>query len=435
MSNGSISSTPNKIAFDPTALLGQLDEVKQQASTSITQALTTLGVVLSGTNTDSSGKTKLQPPSNLISNVSDMTARIGLLQEALSNLQSQVTKLQITNRMNESNSRAQDELQKIQDQLNKAQQAADKQKQANQKSGVFGAIAHFFGAVFDFLTAAVNIVEGIGLALAGDLPGAAALLVSGLALAGAGACEFVLGVDAAMKAAGGSGFLSAAQIQNMGTAIQVLSAVAAFAAVISGIGVITAGIMKATGAAETAIAEGAEEAVIQGAKEGVEAGEEVAVESTETSVKDAVKEGVGRALKDIFKPDKLGVREELQGAAKAAEEAFKETAEATLTGLRQAAANTAKISVFGVGSKVISATGTFVTNPMYAEAAQDSKDASNDQAEAKAIAAAIDKIKQQIQILEKMLQQMMQSSMQSVTAVLDSANKSVAAVGNLIRNI
>jgi len=75
--SGSISSTPNKIAFDPTALLGQLDEVKQQASTSITQALTTLGVVLSGTNTDSSGKTKLQPPSNLISNVSDMTARIG----------------------------------------------------------------------------------------------------------------------------------------------------------------------------------------------------------------------------------------------------------------------------------------------------------------------------------------------------------------------
>jgi Secretion system effector C (SseC) like family len=441
MSSGSIGSSPNTIAFDPTALLGQLDDVKQQASKSITQALTTLGVVLSGTNTDSSGKTKLQPPSNLISNVSDMTLRIGLLQEALSNLQAQVTKLQITNRMNESNNQAQEQLDKIQKQIKDAQAAAQKQQEANKKSGIFGAIAHFFGAIFDFITAVVNIIEAIPLAIAGDEAGAAALFASAACLVGAGVCETVLGVDSAMQAATGKGFLSDADKKNLGTAVAVLSAVAAFAAVISGIGVITDGIMAATSAAKTAIAEGAEEAVIQGTKEGVvegtsEALEEVTVQSTESSTKeimDAVKQGVGRVLKDIFKSG-TEVREELTGAAKAAEDAFRDAAESTLRALKDAARKTALLNIIGGASpQVISAVGTFVTNPIYAESAQDSKDAQYDQAEAKAISAAIDKIKKQIQVLEKMLQQMMQSSMQSVTSVLDSANKSEEAVGKLIQ--
>jgi hypothetical protein len=441
--SGPISTNPNTIAFDPTALLGQLDEVKQQASTSITQALTTLGVVLGGTSTDSSGKTKLQPPSNLMSNVSDMTLRIGLLQEALSNLQNEVTKLQITNKMNESNNQAKDQLAKIQKQVEDAQKAAEKQQQANQKSGIFGALAHFFGAIFDFITAIVNVIEAIPLAIGGDEVGAAALLASAACLVGAGVCETVLGIDSAVQAATGKGFLSDTDKKNLGTAVAVLSAVAAFAAVISGIGVISDGIMAATSAAKTAISEGAEQAVIQGAKEGVveggsEALEEITVQSSEASTKevlDAVKQGVGRALKDIFKPS-TEVREELTGAAKAAEDAFNEAAEGTLRGLKEAARKTALLNIIGGASPhVISAVGTFVTNPLYSDAAQASKDATDDQAEAKVIAGAIDKIKKQIQMLEKMLQQMMQSSMQSVTSVLDSATKSVESVNHMIQNI
>jgi hypothetical protein len=446
--SGSISSNPNSVAFDPTALYGQVNQVQQEAAKSITQALTTLGVVIAGTTADSSGKLKLQAPSALMTSVSDLTLRIGLLQEALSNLQNEVTKLQITNRMNDQNKQAQLQLDKINQQISDAKAAADKQQQANQKSGIFGAIAHFFGAIFDFITAVVNIVEAIPLAIGGDVVGAAALLVSAGALVGAGVCEAILGADSLDQAITGQdhGFLSADAKDALQKTSMALSIVAGAAALISGIGVISYGLKQAFNAAEDAMIQVGTKAAAELAEEG---GGQLAVDVTEDAVKPAFKDvaeaafkGAKEGLKEVWKDSSEAVEESTvqlseegtQDAVTAAKEAFKDAAGQTIKDLKATLKTTEVLNTIGgAGPQVINFAGTMATNPLLSDAASLQQDAEMDAAKAKQLEAVVDRLKKQIQVLEKQLQQLMQSSMQSVSAVFNAATKSSDAVGQLIQ--
>ena len=295
-----INNTPlpthPQVLLDPMALVGNLDQVKQQGQTSVKQALQNLGVLIASPNASASGAQQLQKPSAMnLSNVSDMTLRMGLLQEALNQLQQQVSKDQIQARLTEQHQDNTKQLEQMNAQMKKIQDAYQKSQDAHKKTNIFQAIADFFKAIVDAICMVFTAIAAVGEALVGDEVGAAGLFASSVAMAGAFVVDTVLAVNQAIVAAGGQG-LGQNDLNNLEKASEALGIIAGAAGMLGGVGALVEGLQDVAAiVGQQALKEGVELSTQQVAKE--------VASMAKSAIQDAFKEGlqnIKSAFKEVF---------------------------------------------------------------------------------------------------------------------------------------
>jgi cell division protein FtsB len=475
-----ITNQPKTTVVNPTALVGDLDQVKQQSQTSLNQALTNLGVLIASPNAGVSptGAQTLQTPSAMnLNNVSDMSLRMGLLQEALNQLQQQVSKDQIQARLTQENQQGKQQIQQMDQQMSQIEAAYKKSQEASHKSNIFQAIGDWFKAAVDFVSAVFTAVAAVGEALENPV-GAAGLFASTVAMIGACAIDTTLAINATVIAAGGTGFLSQSDINAMNIASTVLGAVAAVAGMLGGVGAAVMGLREvASIVAEQAVKEGVDAGVDSLAKTAVNLCKEALTEAF-ADVKTAVKEFMETDFKDFLKQlaDKAGdtVKTALKDFKEDPLAAFRGTEDIGADG-RQAALNAKldealsaptddaakalykeamtmamKNAMFnftklterlvmtqGLGqgaTQIEQGAGKLEVDNLQAQAAQLKQQGDQDAAKVKAIEAQIAKLEAMIQQLQDDLQKMMQGMMNSVSSILSAAEKSSESVGKLIQN-
>ncbi len=230
------------------ALHTELTEIKQEAAKSIEKALTLFGTVnAGGAPVNANGSPSLTAPKSIVTNVSDLTLRIALMQDALDQLMQEVSKNEIKQRLNELNRENQEHLAKVKEQLKEAEKSAQKAREAAQKTNIFKAIANFFKALVDFIVGVFTAVAAIGYALTGNVVAAAGLFVASAALFASSAVNLIMAVDSMVAAAKGSdsGFLNEKALKGMQKTVEILGYVAMAAGMLGGLGAAISGIQSA----------------------------------------------------------------------------------------------------------------------------------------------------------------------------------------------
>jgi len=446
-----ISNTPSILGGGTAnALHETLVDLRKTAGESITKALTELQTVNSiGVSTGKDGVLQLSPPKGLM-NVMDITLRIGLLQDALNQLMQQVSKNEIEGRLNELNRENKEQLAKFKDQMKHVEEEVKKNQEASKKANIFQAIANFFKAIVNAIVAVFNIIAAVGYALTGNVAAAAGLFVSAVALLASAAIDVVKGLDSLLKAAGGGGFLSDADIQRMTKATEILGYVAMAAAMIGGLGAIVGGISKGMALAtqkltQIGMQESVKGLVASAAKDAfkellqqvpTKAAQEVAKTAAEKAFQQAIQEAAKVSAKEIG--SKL-IQETVVAAAKesikaAVQTLVKETIKSALLPLMSMIKSTALVQGIGGGAtSIITGVGGLVVADIRKDAAEEKRKAEEAEAQAKAIEAMIQMLRQLIEQLQKDLEDMLESAMEAVTAIFNAADETASSMKDLMQ--
>jgi hypothetical protein len=455
MSSISNSTTAKLSSFDATQFHSELDTVREEGAISITNALTLLtSLDATGLVPGQAGAMTLVPPKGMM-NASDLTLRIGLLQDALNELMQQVSKNEIQGRLNDLNRANMEQLDKMKEQMKEIENSVKKQKEADKKSNTFAAIANFFKAAFDIVCAVFSAVAAVGYLFVNPAA-AVGLAVSALALAASGICNMVVAIDAAMAAATGKGFLSDTDKKNLEKATEILGYIALVAGVLSGIAVIVS-------AARTGAAMAGKELMKHGleagnkaiAKEVLNAGKQAIQEITRDFFKQAAKEALKEASKEAAEQTAKVFLE--QAAKVAARESINATAsEATKAGLnavvKQAITSVVKEAMkpmlqemielslkqsvaailLAAPSAITSGVGDVKEAKLDEEAADARLEADKAEAQAKSIEAMITMLRNMIEQLQSDLEDMMEAAMETVSAIFKAADDSASSMKELM---
>jgi len=455
MSSINNGTTAKLSSFDATQFHSELDTVREEGAKSITKALTLLtSLDATGLVPGQAGAMTLAPPKGMM-NASDLTLRIGLLQDALNELMQQVSKNDIQGRLNDLNRANMEQLDKMKEQMKEIENSVKKQKEADKKSNTFAAIANFFKAAFDLVCAALSAVAAVGYLFVNPAA-AAGLVVSALALAASGYCNMVLAVDAAIVAGGGEGFLSDNVKKDLEKATEILGYIALAAGVLSGIAVIVSAVR--TGAAmagKELMKQGLEAGNKAVAKEVLNAGKQAIQEITrdffKQAAKEALKEGSKEAAEQTAKvfleqAAKVAARESINATASEATKAglnavvkqaitsvVKETMKPLLEemvklSLRQAAA----AILLAAPSAITSGVGDVKVANLELEAADARREADEAEAQAKSIEAMITMLRNMIDQLQSDLETMLESAMETVSAIFKAADDSASSMKELM---
>jgi hypothetical protein len=407
MSSISNSTTAKLSSFDATQFHSELDTVREEGAKSITNALTLLtSLDATGLVPGQAGAMTLVPPKGMM-NASDLTLRIGLLQDALNELMQQVSKNEIQGRLNDLNRANMEQLDKMKEQMKEIENSVKKQKEADKKSNTFAAIANFFKAAFDIVCAVFSAVAAVGYLFVNPAA-AVGLAVSALALAASGICNMVVAIDAAMAAATGKGFLSDTDKKNLEKATEILGYIALVAGVLSGIAVIVS-------AARTGAAMAGKELMKHGleagnkaiAKEVLNAGKQAIQEITRDFFKQAAKEALTSVVKEAMKP----MLQEM------IELSLKQSVAAIL---------------LAAPSAITSGVGDVKVANLEDEVADARREADEAEAQAKAIEAMITMLRNMIEQLQSDLEDMMEAAMETVSAIFKAADDSASSMKELM---
>lgn len=407
MSSISNSTTAKLSSFDATQFHSELDTVREEGAISITNALTLLtSLDATGLVPGQAGAMTLVPPKGMM-NASDLTLRIGLLQDALNELMQQVSKNEIQGRLNDLNRANMEQLDKMKEQMKEIENSVKKQKEADKKSNTFAAIANFFKAAFDIVCAVFSAVAAVGYLFVNPAA-AVGLAVSALALAASGICNMVVAIDAAMAAATGKGFLSDTDKKNLEKATEILGYIALVAGVLSGIAVIVS-------AARTGAAMAGKELMKHGleagnkaiAKEVLNAGKQAIQEITRDFFKQAAKEALTSVVKEAMKP----MLQEM------IELSLKQSVAAIL---------------LAAPSAITSGVGDVKEAKLDEEAADARLEADKAEAQAKSIEAMITMLRNMIEQLQSDLEDMMEAAMETVSAIFKAADDSASSMKELM---
>lgn len=390
-----IDTSGNNLQIDPQALLGDTSEIKQEAKKSIEQALQMLGTVIAGNSLEAEeGVQELPPPSSsLLGGVTDLTLKIGLIQDALDQLMQEVSKLGIEQRMNQADQANQQQLEKIEEQAAEMQEAAAKAKEAEEKGNLFQMIGDWVNVAITAIAIAVTAVTAV---VAGALTGGVAAVALGVAIAAMSVClaaQITLAVDSTVAYHNdGQGFMSDDVRGAMETTAMVAGIIGSVASLVSGFAAIAKGVSAALSAAAKELGEEATKAAIQqAAKEGVKAG-----------IKNAADEG-------------------MSAAAQAAKQAYQEAAGATMKTIT----NLAKTQFVGqLASQAVETGGTIATNEIKQDALAHERNAAEAEAAAKELQAVITMLKKMIEQLQEELEAMMDSAAQSLEVIFGMCDDS-----------
>jgi hypothetical protein len=407
MSSISNSTTAKLSSFDATQFHSELDTVREEGAISITNALTLLtSLDATGLVPGQAGAMTLVPPKGMM-NASDLTLRIGLLQDALNELMQQVSKNEIQGRLNDLNRANMEQLDKMKEQMKEIENSVKKQKEADKKSNTFAAIANFFKAAFDIVCAVSSAVAAVGYLFVNPAA-AVGLAVSALALAASGICNMVVAIDAAMAAATGKGFLSDTDKKNLEKATEILGYIALVAGVLSGIAVIVSAVR--TGAAmagKELMKHGLEAGNKAIAKEVLNAGKQAIQEITRDFFKQAAKEALTSVVKEAMKP----MLQEM------IELSLKQSVAAIL---------------LAAPSAITSGVGDVKEANLEEEAAGARREADKAEAQAKSIEAMITMLRNMIEQLQSDLEDMMEAAMETVSAIFKAADDSASSMKELM---
>lgn len=407
MSSISNSTTAKLSSFDATQFHSELDTVREEGAISITNALTLLtSLDATGLVPGQAGAMTLVPPKGMM-NASDLTLRIGLLQDALNELMQQVSKNEIQGRLNDLNRANMEQLDKMKEQMKEIENSVKKQKEADKKSNTFAAIANFFKAAFDIVCAVFSAVAAVGYLFVNPAA-AVGLAVSALALAASGICNMVVAIDAAMAAATGKGFLSDTDKKNLEKATEILGYIALVAGVLSGIAVIVSAVR--TGAAmagKELMKHGLEAGNKAIAKEVLNAGKQAIQEITRDFFKQAAKEALTSVVKEAMKP----MLQEM------IELSLKQSVAAIL---------------LAAPSAITSGVGDVKVANLEDEVADARREADEAEAQAKAIEAMITMLRNMIEQLQSDLEDMMEAAMETVSAIFKAADDSASSMKELM---
>jgi hypothetical protein len=407
MSSISNSTTAKLSSFDATQFHSELDTVREEGAISITNALTLLtSLDATGLVPGQAGAMTLVPPKGMM-NASDLTLRIGLLQDALNELMQQVSKNEIQGRLNDLNRANMEQLDKMKEQMKEIENSVKKQKEADKKSNTFAAIANFFKAAFDIVCAVFSAVAAVGYLFVNPAA-AVGLAVSALALAASGICNMVVAIDAAMAAATGKGFLSDTDKKNLEKATEILGYIALVAGVLSGIAVIVSAVR--TGAAmagKELMKHGLEAGNKAIAKEVLNAGKQAIQEITRDFFKQAAKEALTSVVKEAMKP----MLQEM------IELSLKQSVAAIL---------------LAAPSAITSGVGDVKEAKLDEEAADARLEADKAEAQAKSIEAMITMLRNMIEQLQSDLEDMMEAAMETVSAIFKAADDSASSMKELM---
>jgi hypothetical protein len=442
-------------SFDATQFHSDLDKVREQGAKSITTALTLLtSLDATGLAPRKAGAMTLAPPKGMM-NASDLTLRIGLLQDALNELMQQVSKNDIQGRLSDLNRQNMEQLDKMKEQMKEVENSVKKQNEAAKKSNTFAAIANFFKATFDLVCAAFSAIAAVGYLFVNPAA-AAGLVVSALALAASGICNAFLALDAIQASVTGEGFLSDKDKKNLEKATEILGYIALVAGVLSGIAVIVSAVR--TGAAmagKELMKQGLEAGNKAVAKEVLNAGKQAIQEITRDFFKQAAKEALKEGSKEAAEQTAKVFLE--QAAKVAARESINATAsEATKAGLnaamRQAITSVVKETMKPILEEMIklslrqSAAAIFLAAPsaitsgagdvkvakLQTEAADAQRKADQAEAKAKAIEASITMLRNMIDQLQSDLETMLETAMETVSAIFKAADDSASSMKELM---
>lgn len=435
-----ITNNPSITGGSPTGLHDTLVELRKTATESITKALTELETVNSlGATQGKDGVLQLAPPKGMM-NVMDLTLRIGLLQDALNQLMQQVSKNEIEGRLNDLNRENKEQLDKMKDQMKHVEENVKKNQEAAKKSNIFQAIANFFKAIVNIIVAVFNVIAAVGYALTGNVVAAAGLAVSAVALLASAAIDIVQGIDSVVKAAGGKGFLSDADIERMTKASEILGYIAMGAAMIGGLGAIVSGVQQgmklaATKLGEIGIQQGVKSFVASAAKEVFkDLVSSMPSKAAQETAKELAKKAMEEAIKNVAQKSGTWATEMATEVAKEAiKEAVKQTVKAAVRELVLMTQRTALVQGIGGGAtQILSGVGEVVVGNIQKDAAAEKLKADQAEAQAKALEAMIQMLHKVIEQLQKDLSDMLDSMMQAVSAIFNAVDEASSSMKELM---
>ncbi len=387
------SVTPTH-SFDPTALLGDLDDVRTSAAKSLQESFKLLGTLISGGTTSgpANGTQELEAPVNISRNVNDMTLRIGLLQDALNQLMQQVSRTEIKQRMSEMQKENQKELDRFQEQMTKAAEAAEKAQESQKKGNIFEAVSNWIQAAISVVSAIFTLISAVGQILTNPV-GAAGLIVAGVALIGVAAVQITLAIDATMRAAGKEGFLTDDQKSKMKLAAEIMGYIAIAGSMIGLVG----GVVIALGQA--------------GKAAGALAGKEIGRMAAAKLVATGMKEGITKTTDMTI--------------ARVAKYAFEEA----MKPLMKLGAQLALVQILGQTSNAITkGVGAIEVAKLDQQASDLLAEADLAEAAAKAIAAMIAKLQALIEQLQQQLEDMVEQGQQTLSIIFGAIDESASSM-------
>jgi hypothetical protein len=383
--------------FDPSTLIGDLGQVKQNALQTLQASFKVLATVgTDGTSSAArSGLQELEAPS-ASRNVNDISLRIGLLQDALNQLMAKVSKTEIESRMNEMQKENQRQLEKFEDQMRKAAEAAEKNKEASKKGNIFEAVSNWIQAVVSVVSAIVTLVSAAAQVLTNPA-GAAALVVAGVALIGAAAVQITLAIDSTLQAAGEKGFLSETDRGRMKKAVEILGYIALAGAMIGLVGGVVVGLSQAGRAAGTMV--------------GQEVGKLGAAKLVATGMQEMAKQSVAMSIERY--------------AAYAFQEAMKP--------LMRLATQMAVIQAVGQGTNAaVTGSGKLAVADIRQEASDLKAEADRAEAAAAAINAMVAKLRALIEQLQGELEKMVEEGQQTMQVIFGAIDESQQSMTNVL---
>lgn len=390
------AATPNLSPINLQQALGDFEEIKEHALTSLQKSFRVLAkmpgkVAGSEAPARTDGLPNLEAPS-ASKNVNDLTLRIGLLQDALNQLMAQVSKTEIRQRMSELQKENQRQLEKFEKQMAEAAKAAEKAKEAQKKGNVFEAIGNWIQAAVAVVSAVITMVSAVGQILTNPV-GAAGLIVASVALIGVAAVQITMAIDATMRAAGEEGFLSDTDRQKMQKAAEIMGYIAIAGAMIGLVG----GLVVALGQA--------------GRAAGQIAGQEVGKLAASKMVAVGMKEGLRHSMN--------------MSIERVAMYAFQESMKPML----QFAARMALVQLVGQGASAINTgVGKEKVADLKQQASESQAEADKAEAAAKALQAQIAKLRALIEQLQQELEHMLDQGQQTLAVIFGSIDESAESM-------
>ena len=422
------------VGLTPTDLHKTLQELRETATKDLSQALTDLGVInATGGTGGNEGIIQLAAP-KLMMSAMDLTLRIGLLQDALNQLQEQTSRTEIEGRLGELNRDNKDKLTQIKENMDHVAEQAKKNKEAQKKTDIFTAIANFFKAIFDAIAAVFTLIAAVGYALTGNAAAAAALVVAATALIASSVVNFTMAIDSVMKAVGGQGFLSDADIQRMQKAVEILGYIAMGASMVAGLGAIVEGISTASKMAASKLGDlgfkNAGELAKQMVKEvATDAFTESAYLTTKSS--DAAKLAMEKAVEEAMKEGASKLIKEV--AVDTIKAAVKESLMNSLLEFMQMGTRTAIAAAATQGAgQILTGVGETIVADIKADAANEKRLADEAEAKLKAIEAMMQMLRQMIEELQKQLGEMLDSAMEAVSAIFNAVDETSSSMKELM---
>lgn len=387
--------------FDPSTLIGDLGQVKQNALQTLQASFKVLATVgTDGTSSAArSGLQELEAPS-ASRNVNDISLRIGLLQDALNQLMAQVSKTEIKSRMDEMQKENKKQLEKFEEQMRKAAEAAEKNKEASKKGNIFEAVSNWIQAAVSVVSAIVTCVSAAAQIFTNPV-GAAALFVAGVALIGAAAVQITLAIDSTLQAAGEKGFLSETDRGRMKKAVEILGYIALAGAMIGLVGGVVVGLSQAGRAAGTMV--------------GQEVGKLGAAKLVATGMQEMAKQSVAMSIERY------------------AAYAFREAFEEAIKPLMRLATQMAVIQAVGQGTNAaVTGAGKLAVADIRQEASDLKAEADKAEANAAAINAMVAKLRALIEQLQGELEKMVEEGQQTMQVIFGAIDESQQSMTNVL---